>query len=47
MDQHGAVATSTLAGSLLVLNAEQAQLVVDILPFVKGLTLLFWATATG
>jgi tellurite resistance protein TehA-like permease len=43
----GAVAISTLAGSLLVVNAEHAQLVVDILPFVKGLTLLFWATATG
>jgi tellurite resistance protein TehA-like permease len=43
----GAVAISTLAGSLLVLNAEHSQLIVDILPFVKGLTLLFWATATG
>ena len=43
----GAVAISTLAGSLLVLNAEQAPFVEEILPFVKGLTLLFWATATA
>lgn len=43
----GAVAISTLAGSLLVLNAEHAPFVQDILPFVKGLTLMFWATATG
>jgi len=41
----GAVAISTLAGSLLILNAGQAPLVEDILPFIKGFTLLFWATA--
>ena len=42
----GAVAISTLAGSLLALSAPQSQLVRDLLPFIKGLTLMFWATAT-
>jgi tellurite resistance protein TehA-like permease len=42
----GAVAISTLAGTLLVAAAPLSPVVPDILPFVKGLTLLFWATAT-
>ena len=42
----GAVAISTLAGSLLALAAPQSPVVRDLLPFVKGLTLMFWATAT-
>jgi tellurite resistance protein TehA-like permease len=42
----GAVAISTLAGSLLVLAAPMSPVVRDMLPFVKGLTLMFWATAT-
>jgi tellurite resistance protein TehA-like permease len=42
----GAVAISTLAGSLLVLAAPYSPIVRDVLPFVKGLTLMFWATAT-
>lgn len=42
----GAVAISTLAGSLLVLAAPSSSVVRDMLPFVKGLTLMFWATAT-
>jgi tellurite resistance protein TehA-like permease len=42
----GAVAISTLAGSLLVLAAPSSPVVRDVLPFVKGLTLMFWATAT-
>jgi tellurite resistance protein TehA-like permease len=42
----GAVAVSTLAGSLLVLSASYSPLVRDLLPFIKGLTLMFWATAT-
>ncbi|HMF99428.1 MAG TPA: tellurite resistance/C4-dicarboxylate transporter family protein [Vicinamibacterales bacterium] len=42
----GAVAISTLAGSLLVLAAADSMLIRDLLPFVKGLTLMFWATAT-
>ena len=42
----GAVAISALAGSLLVLAAPQSPLLTALLPFLKGLTLLFWATAT-
>ena len=42
----GAVAISTLAGSLLALSAPLSPLVQDLLPFIKGLTLMFWATAT-
>jgi tellurite resistance protein TehA-like permease len=42
----GAVAISTLAGCLLVLAAPHSDLVRDLLPFIKGLTLMFWATAT-
>jgi tellurite resistance protein TehA-like permease len=42
----GAVAISTLAGSLLVLAAHDSLIVQALLPFVKGLTLMFWATAT-
>jgi tellurite resistance protein TehA-like permease len=42
----GAVAISTLAGSMLVLAAPRSPLVVELLPFVKGLTLMFWATST-
>jgi tellurite resistance protein TehA-like permease len=42
----GAVAISTLAGALLVLAAPQSPVVREMLPFVKGLTLMFWATAT-
>jgi tellurite resistance protein TehA-like permease len=42
----GAVAISTLAGSLLALSAPYSPLVRDLLPFIKGLTLMFWATAT-
>jgi tellurite resistance protein TehA-like permease len=42
----GAVAISTLAGSLLVLSAAYSPVVRDVLPFVKGLTLMYWATAT-
>jgi tellurite resistance protein TehA-like permease len=42
----GAVAISTLAGSLLVLASPHSPLIAELLPFVKGLTLMFWATAT-
>jgi tellurite resistance protein TehA-like permease len=42
----GAVAISTLAGSLLVLASPHSPLIADLLPFVKGLTLMFWATAS-
>lgn len=39
----GAVAISTLAGSLLILNAPQWSFINEILPFLKGFTLFFWA----
>lgn len=42
----GAVAISTLAGTMLVAAAPSSPLLVELMPFVKGLTLLFWATAT-
>jgi tellurite resistance protein TehA-like permease len=42
----GAVAISTLAGTLLASAAPLSPLVGELLPFIKGLTLLFWATAT-
>lgn len=42
----GAVAISTLAGTLLAAAAPLSPLLQELLPFVKGLTLLFWATAT-
>jgi len=42
----GAVAISTLAGSLLVLASSHSAVIAGLVPFVKGLTLMFWATAT-
>jgi tellurite resistance protein TehA-like permease len=42
----GAVAISTLAGALLALASASSPIVSELLPFVKGLTLMFWATAT-
>lgn len=42
----GAVAISTLAGATLVLAAPASPLLGALLPFLKGFTLLFWATAT-
>ena len=42
----GAVAISTLAGTLLASAAPLSSLMGELLPFIKGLTLLFWATAT-
>ena len=42
----GAAAISTLAGTMLVAAAGESPVVVSILPFVRGLTLLWWATAT-
>ena len=42
----GAVAISTLAGATLVGAAASSAVLTDLLPFLKGLTLLFWATAT-
>jgi tellurite resistance protein TehA-like permease len=42
----GAMAISTLAGVGLVGAAGQLPLLGELLPFLKGMTLLFWATAT-
>lgn len=42
----GAVAISTLAGALLAKASAGSPLMSPLLPFVKGLTALFWATAT-
>lgn len=42
----GAVAITTLAGASLILHADRWVLLVDLLPFLKGFTLFFWATAT-
>jgi len=42
----GAVAISTLSGALLTLNDSEFQLLKELIPFIKGFTLLFWATAT-
>jgi tellurite resistance protein TehA-like permease len=42
----GAVAISTLAGDTLILNAGQWSFLGELLPFLKGLNIFFWATAT-
>jgi tellurite resistance protein TehA-like permease len=42
----GAVAISTLAGTQFVVAAPHSNLLIDLMPFVKGLTLFYWATAT-
>ena len=42
----GAVAITTLAGSTLVLHTARLPLLGEILPFVKGVTLFFWAAGT-
>ena len=42
----GAVAISTLAGALLILRASDAPFLTGMLPFLKGFTVFFWATAT-
>jgi tellurite resistance protein TehA-like permease len=42
----GAMAISTLAGSTLILSGDNSPLIQELLPFIKGATLLFWATAT-
>ncbi len=42
----GAMAISTLAGSLLISNAAHSPLLFSLLPFIKGLTIFFWATGT-
>jgi tellurite resistance protein TehA-like permease len=42
----GAMAISTLAGSLLIANAGDAGLLASLRPFLEGFTVLCWATGT-
>jgi tellurite resistance protein TehA-like permease len=42
----GAAAISTLAGAYLALDAPSAPLIEALRPFIRGLTLMWWATAT-
>jgi tellurite resistance protein TehA-like permease len=42
----GAAAISTLAGTMLVAAHDLSPVLVQVLPFVRGLTLMWWATAT-
>jgi tellurite resistance protein TehA-like permease len=42
----GAMAISTLAGAGLVHNAPDAPFLTSMLPFIKGFTILWWATGT-
>ena len=42
----GAMAISTLAGSLLIANADGSPLLHAVLPFLEGFTLFYWATGT-
>ena len=42
----GAMAISTLAGTLLLARADASPLLTTLRPFLLGLTILFWATAT-
>ena len=42
----GAMAISTLAGSLLIVNAPDAPFLLSLRPFLKGFTVFYWATGT-
>ena len=42
----GAMAISTLAGSLLIVHAPDAPYINSLLPFIRGFTILYWATGT-
>jgi tellurite resistance protein TehA-like permease len=42
----GAMAIATLAGARLVGASNHSPLLEELLPFLKGMTLLFWSTAT-
>jgi len=42
----GADAISTLAGSTLVVYSQGSRFIQEVLPFLKGTTVLFWAAAT-
>jgi len=42
----GAMAISSLAGAMLIRNAPASALLRELLPFLKGFSLWYWATAT-
>jgi tellurite resistance protein TehA-like permease len=42
----GAMAISTLAGAVLIDNAPDAPFLGSLLPFLKGFTVLYWASGT-
>ncbi|HUX26051.1 MAG TPA: tellurite resistance/C4-dicarboxylate transporter family protein, partial [Burkholderiales bacterium] len=42
----GAMAISTLAGSLLIINSPDAPFIKSLAPFLKGFTVFYWATGT-
>lgn len=42
----GAVAIATLAGSTLILRADEGGIIADFQPFLLGFTVFFWATAS-
>jgi len=42
----GAMAISTLTGTTLIAQGSQAPFLSGLLPFLKGFTIFFWATAT-
>ena len=42
----GAMAISTLAGTALIESSRRAPFLFEVLPFLKGFTMLYWATAT-
>ena len=42
----GAMAISTLAGSLLIINTPDAPYLRSLLPFLKGFTVFYWATGS-
>ena len=42
----GAMAVSTLAGCLLIINSPDAPFLASLAPFLKGFTVFYWATGT-
>jgi tellurite resistance protein TehA-like permease len=42
----GAMAVSTLAGTLLIINSPEAPFLASLAPFLKGFTVFYWATGT-
>jgi tellurite resistance protein TehA-like permease len=42
----GAAAISTLAGTMLVAASPGSPVLIQVLPFIRGLSLMWWATAT-